>query len=254
MQIKVITFLYNEQFLLPYFLSHYWWADRIHFVTSPCADTTGEVVEGLCWNEKERFSCEELLFPKGLDDTLKQNKVNRLLEDSDSEWTVVVDADEFVWPRGDLACANVHVFLEDLPKTDTVVFADMWNVWRHESEKNLDASKPPVVLQRTHGETQRGGEYSKPIIIRSGRGVQLSVGNHSFAARDGHVSEKNFDGAHWQNADPCFAAKRRIQDRAMRLSPHNRANGMGHQHLNKSEADILALCEKHLHDPKLFNL
>ncbi len=191
-------------------------------------------------------------FPHGFSDTLKQQKVNAALHDTECDWIIMVDADEFIWPHGDLLCANVAPFLHVVDSEVNVVFANMWDVFRHEGDTDLNPSDPVPVLQRTHGSTLRGSHYRKPIVIRSGRGIRLSPGNHE--PLGDVVWREGFDGAHWQNADPCFAVARRVRDRSQRLSPTNLSRGMGAQHFNLTEEQVLELCRSHLQDPKLFGV
>jgi len=276
-RIKVICFLYNEEFLLPFFLEHYRWADVIHAVVSRSTDRTRSILELASDCMATEIMIEDWEFPAGFDDTLKRDKVNDCLRRADDcAWQIVVDADELVWPAPFTASLkwtlrngvrSVHEFLDKVPPEQSALTARMWSVFRHATESDLvlaDGLEP--VLQRRHGDSNRNSAgnapYQKPIILRANRGLQLGLGNHSVHGPSPHPDtlpshpmeaerEWSFDGVHWQNADPSFCVARRVRDRRDRLSETNRRLGLGSQHLT-DEAAVLALCEAHRQDPQCF--
>ncbi len=82
--------------------------------------------------------------------------------------------------------------------------------------------------------------------------MRVGLGNHCIEG-PACLAPMSFDGAHWQNADPVFAVTRRARDRRERLSESNRRLGLGFQHAQISEADVLALCAAHRQDPVCFD-
>lgn len=268
-QVKVIAFFYHEEVLARLFVQHYRWADCIHAVVSRSDDRTRQVLAAA-----PNVQIEDWEFPDGrLDDLLKTQKVNLLLAaDQPYQWLIVVDADEFIWPAAVGAGgwklvppvpieerANGTVtrqLLDTIPPFDSVVRAEMKNVFRHVTDGDLDLSRPPA-LQRRHGDPDQrshgNAQYDKPILLRANRGFQLTLGNHGLLPNPAtRVSWIKFEGAHWQNADPGFCVGRRIRDRRDRLSSENRRLGLGAQHQGISEADVLRVCRENEQCPQIF--
>jgi hypothetical protein len=260
-RIKIVCFFYNEETLAEFFIRHYRWADRIHAVLSRSTDGTRAVL-----SRAPNVVIEDFEFPGGrMDDFLKRDKVNSLLlEPSEFDWIIIVDADEFIWPsvRADELSARaagltVREHLASVPANDTVLRARMWNVFRHATEGDLDPNNEPVVLQRRHGDVDLNStgnaQYQKPIVLRTNLGFQLVPGNHGLLPNPNtRLSFRTFDGAHWQNADPSFCITRRCRDRRDRQSAANLKFGLGSQHHHVTEAEALELCRAHLNDPQCF--
>ncbi len=248
LRVQVICFVYNEETLARLFVHHYAWADEILAVVSRSTDRTREVLEAA-----PNVRILDFEFPAGMDDRIKADKVNALLsEPSGFDWKIVVDADEFIWPHGKLRPQH---YLATIPDRVTVLEARMRNVFRHHSEADLDLDRPPV-LQRCFGDRDfhslENRQYQKPIVIRSGSGVLLGLGNHT-QARGVFDHSFWFDGTHWQNADPSFAVARRTRDRRDRQSADNIAGGYGVQNHSVTEEEILQLCESRRNCPKIIN-
>lgn len=269
-RVKVFCFFYNEEMLAQFFVRHYNWVDCIHAFVSKSQDATLEILTAA-----PNVVIEDFEFPNGqFDDYIKRDKLNHsiLNYQHDFDWFIAVDADEFVFPlistpknldelSGFISRLLDPMFpkevLGSIPASETVVRARMWNVFRHETDEELNPNLEPVVLQRRHGDADlnSGGNalYNKPCIIRANKGFQFAPGNHGLLPNPHtRVSFTEFRGAHWQNADPSFCINRRIRDRQKRLSPSNRKDGLGSQHFHVTEQEILALCESHKKDPLCF--
>jgi hypothetical protein len=273
-RIKVISFFYNEAALLPFFLSHYRFADCLYAVVSRSTDRTEEMLEEAqeAWRldhtaerpaavggmTRPQIILEQFEFTAGFNDFEKRDKVNEIIgrPDPDHDWYLVVDADEFIWPGGEPPPANIKKFLAGVPGTVSFLTARMWNVYRHTTDLDLDATREPVVFQRRHGVADRNtGEnalYQKPVVIRPNRRIRFDIGNHAIAGGAGGTAVgPPFDGAHWGNADRSFAVARRCRDRRDRLSETNRRLGMGSQHL-VTEEQVREQLRAHEHDPQVF--
>lgn len=270
-RIKVVCFFYNEEFLLPFFLSHYAWADEIHAVVSTSTDRTEVMLHEYAALAKNHqiVTIEKFDFPAGMDDFIKRDKVNEIIGRSYiNGWVIVVDADEFIWPSNATGSGLLwilrngknlsHVYLDQVDPRVDVLYAKMWNVYRHKTDKDLDPTDEPVVLQRRHGDPDRNSpgnaQYQKPIVVRANRGVKLDIGNHRITApgRITTSASDKFDGVHWQNADPSFCVRRRIKERRDRQSDSNRRCGLGSQHHHIQEEDVRLLCKAHEFDPQCF--
>jgi Glycosyl transferase family 2 len=263
LKINVVCAFFQEEFLVPFFLSHYSFADRIHALATPGNDRTVELLKA-----DPRVELHYFESPAGMDDGLKIQKINALVAaiGQECDWIIVVDSDELVWPENWSAAAreglprnpvSVVDFLSLVPGDESCVMARMWQVFRHESDADLDVAKTPVFLQRRHGcpdrESPALAGYCKPIVIRANHGFQFTAGQHRLEASSRlKFSSRGFDGAHWANADPCFAVGRILRGRRDRMSAHNKVMGMGVQYFTIDEGQILGNCQAHRQDPQLF--
>jgi len=250
-RIKLITFFHNEEFLVPFYLSHYWWADSIHAVFSKSDDRTEELLRA-----DHRVHLDPFEFPGGkIDDGIKRDIINLVMSETSrqsTDWILVVDSDEFIWFGGCPEC-DAREILPEVSSSCNVLVARLWNVYRNRSDSDLDLKKTPVVYQRRHGDQNRDPHYQKPCVIRAGTGIRLEVGAHTIINMGGvRVSAVDCDGAHWQNADPCFCLARRVKGRSQRISDNNYRAGWGHGQYHLTEDMVMKVCRDHLDDPKCF--
>ncbi len=225
---EAITFVYNEEFLLPFFINHYKdLVDRFNLVYD--MDSTDRTLEIL--QSCPKANIIHFKFPDMMDDKIKVDYINQIYAGISDAWVLNVDADEFI-------------FL-DSPPVASVNSVSLYHVFRHVTDRDLDP-KLPVAAQRRHGFLE--AMYRKPIIVRSGLGfVKWNVGNHSLQGVN--TPPAQYIGAHWANADPCFCVKRRVTDRKERQSKFNLQTGMTIQHHNITEEDVLRYCKEHENDP-----
>lgn len=252
--IQIVCFFYNEEALIPFFLSHYRWADRIYAIVSKSQDRTRELLAAA-----PNVWIEDFEFPDGIDDVLKMQKAHEVLalRSYAYDWQLLVDADELLWPAGpepvEQRIVSARQYLESVPETETVLLATMWNIYRHATDADLDPTREPVALQRRHGSPTAEFHYKKPIVFRANRGVFLGVGNHVFEGRKFNVSTTHaFEGAHWQNADLSFAITRWIRDRRDHMSQNNKMRGHGVHCFDMTPEHVTASAQSHLNDPQVF--
>lgn len=214
---EVITSFYKESFLVPMFLNHYDWSDRITLITQ---------------------KREDHLF----DDEDKMNWVNAAIARSTADWVVLVDCDEFIYPEP--YGINPRAILEQ--ETCGVIYAHMTRMWRHVSDSDIDRNRPPVP-QRLHGQP----DHVKPCVFRPLGGLRVGAGNHdiNFELTRG----KPWVGSHWANADQCFWVERETRDRGPRLTQRNKDRGHG-THTLRTKGQILAECKAHENDPQIIFL
>jgi hypothetical protein len=245
--IKVFACFYNEAALIPFFLAHYHYADAIHAIVSPSIDDTRARLAA-----DPRVTIDDREMPDGIDDDLKVGWLNAALAvpDRAHAWHLVVDADEFLWPPGDPGAATVRAYLASVPASDIALRAHLVDVFRHAEDTDLDATAAPVVLQRRHGSARTDNE--KPIVLRANRGIRLTPGNHDFIGGARLSQTHQFEGAHWQNADPSFAVTRRVRDRKERMSAVNVQKGHGWHHWAPTADDVRRELESHRHDVQRF--
>ena len=76
MKLKSITFFYNEEALVPFYLQHYSWIDEILAIVTPGHDKTIAILE-----KDPRVTVKVVEFPNGLDDILKVTLLNEAIKD-----------------------------------------------------------------------------------------------------------------------------------------------------------------------------
>ena len=240
--VSVISRWFNEEFMAPFFLSHYAFADEIVIMLDKT--TTDRSAEIIARYPNARFE----YFDHGgkLNDRLLADMMSDLAASRKTDWVIYVDADELAFPEGgeDVRAA--------LAQADGNLIETWFHwVYRHSTDADLDQSLP-AVPQRRHG-----GPYSivanprdkfmKPCIVKPETGIRWGAGQHDYKAnRKIKVSTVKFSGAHWQMAD-VEEAVRRLLASEKRLSPENIANKWGVR--NFTEEQIRAECAKHLNDP-----
>ena len=248
--VEVIVMVYNERMLLPFFLDHYRWADKIHVIIDE--DTTDNSEE-IC-KEYENVVTSHYKFPDMLNASLLSEAVNNVATIC-KDWIIAVDCDEFIFHKEH---KNVKKFLEE-QATKKKMVADFYEVFRHRSEADLDYSKP-ALFQRRHGNPKLGVSYGiqlyhKPIIAKRELNPTWTAGKHRLRV-DGRYaiaqSKERLLGAHWSMADPDVAVYRRIKNMKERMSDHDTSLGMGKQHFNITEEEIRKECERWLDAPQLF--
>lgn len=246
MEIAVVTMWYNEAFLAPFFLSHYGYADKIHILLDiDTNDKTREICE-----RYGNVEIEDMTFPDGIDDGLKVRKIETVVAAQTADWVFAVDADELIFPANNESASVVLA-----RQTANVLYAQMWQVYRHVTDADLDPGQP-AIYQRRHGDpdlaTPFAHAYLKPIIVKPEAEIAWSVGCHFIQENKNiKVSREKFQGVHWQMADSNMAVERRME-RRRRLSKENLRRGWGHLHFNITEEEIRADCKAHENDPLVF--
>jgi hypothetical protein len=158
-----------------------------------------------------------------------------------------VDADEFVhpWP---FEGTDPRQALEE--EEANVVRCEMYQVYRHATDADIDSRRPPL-FQRRHGSPDaRQQSYHKPCIVRPDSGVLFERGCH-LVTLPYPESRTPWRGAHWGKADD-FCVRRYLRDRRDRLSETNRQRGFGIELFDETEERLRAELQAHEADPKLF--
>ena len=250
MKITIQTFAYNEEFLMPFFLKHYSFADRIHVILD--ADTNDNTEDIL--NNNPKVTVEKFKFPQMFNDGIKVRENNRVAQElgQDTDWLIIVDVDEFVFSaKGE----DIRAFLGR--QTGNVVVSRMWQVYRNKKDIDLDVdSKIPPVYQRCYGDPNRSKGvnkgYCKPIVLKMPLPFTFTVGQHKIHGDNLKFCEETLDGTHWAMADPCFAVKRRVIDRKLRMSEANCRNKWSKHQRRITGEKIFEECIFHHNDIKLF--
>jgi hypothetical protein len=238
---------YNEAFLAPFFLRHYDYANKIYLLLDTDTD---DDTRKIC-NRYGNVEIEDFTFPDMMDDSLKIKKINEVVAAQKADWVFAVDADEFIFPAYGEEVTPVL-----MRQTANLLYAQMWQVYRHATDADLDPLQP-AIYQRRHGDpnitTGINSAYVKPIIVRPEIGIGWRPGCHAYKANEKiSISPERFLGAHWQMADVNMAIDRRIKGRRERQSKNNLQSGMTYQHHHITEDAIRAECLAHMHDPQVF--
>lgn len=256
---------YNEEFLAPYFLKHYAWADRITLLyDQDTTDNTRQIAAAY-----PNVHITPFRFPDQMDDVLKSEFISKAYADSKADWVLSVDADEFVFfKKSDEFCYDLPRYLEEKPGYD-LFFVALFQIYRHAGDKELDPALP-AIPQRRHGDpnvsTGMNRLYNKPILIRGGLdrdiawtpgchevridGFEYSINSHGTAPIA--IAPEILPGAHWAMADPDFAVERRVKNRRLRQSRNNLENKLTVQHHNVTVKSIMKEFAEHANDPQVF--
>ena len=249
-EIAIITIWYNEEVLAPFFLKHYSYVDDIFVYLDTDTD---DGTRGIC-EAHSNVTVREIAFPNGYDPIVHTDQLNSVVRELEHSWVYAVDADEFIQQPKEYK--DAREFLLKQERDYNLVYAQMYQVYRHATDEDLDISKP-VLPQRCHGDpsldTVFNRCYIKPIVVKPETGITWTPGCHAY--HDGlnvvRAAEERFFGAHWKMADDSFAIERRIYHNQARLSGRSRAGRMVWQDIDATEESILGDLEKHRHDPNV---
>ncbi len=274
MSIEVLTMWYNEAQLAPYFLKHYAYADRITLLyDADTSDNTLEIVRSA-----PNVSVIPFHFPDMMDDELKRDFLNAQYRQSQCDWLLCVDADEFVfYKESGTFVYDLHDFLAERSKYD-VFYVTLYQIYRHADDMDLNPGEYPVP-QRRHGDPNvthgMNALYNKPALVRTGLNIQWTPGCHAVKLYSPPLRTLGLRravrmffhehtlpslkiapfpllGAHWSMADPSFAVERRVKNRKERQSKNNLTKGMTRQHHTVTEESIMSEFNQHMHDVLLF--
>jgi len=251
--------IYNEEKILPYFLKHYEHLDEIHVLFETDSDDASyEILRA-----HPKVKIEKVHIAGGIDDVEKVRIMNAAIRARHNiDWLYVLDSDELIFPAKKED--DAHFLSRQAALGHDVVLAFMYQVYRHETDADLDPSRPPIP-QRLHGdpdifstkqEPNRdcNAHYIKMIVIQPASNVQYGPGNHVILENSKlSISPEHFIGAHWQMADVTLALDRRMKRKA-RMSENNRRYMMGFQHHNVTERYIVDECQRRLTSPLLTDL
>lgn len=246
MKIAILTTIYNEALILPYFLPHYAEWDQIRVLVDN--ETTDNSLE-IC-RRFPNVAIEPCHMTAGINDLEKidmlQNAFNRMAKEFD--WIALVDSDEFIIPP--IPNLKVHQFIENNPGYEAF-YSHMYRVYKHVTDQKLDPNKA-ALPQRIHG-LGPGGDEQKPNVLKTSIPIKLTIGNHTLGQPLKTPDNIFFTGVHWANADPEISVTRRI-NRRKRLSKVNLDTGWGIQHFKVTTESIMEEAKSHENDPLIEEL
>jgi hypothetical protein len=242
MRIAALCTVFNEEKILPFFLSHYASWDEVHILID--RETTDESAE-IC-SRFPNVKVKECGMTAGLHELEKVAMLEKEFHAIDADWIAVLDSDEFLVPP--IKGVTTQGFLAELKDCECVP-AKMLPVYRHLTDKDLDATKP-AVPQRLHGNPS--WTELKYCVLRP-HVEHLTIGMHTLADPVTKLSPTHFLYSHWADADPSLSIARRMS-RKVRFSKDNLKNGWGVQHHNVTPSKIMQELSEHMKDPLLTEL
>ncbi len=242
MKISVVTAWGDEHLLAPYFLQHYAYANEILVLMGPGKD---EKTLDVC-SQFKNVQIRLVDYPNNKWDMgVKQAEITKTVHGVDCDWAIIVDADEFIFPRPTVGVENIWGFLE---KADgNVIMAHMWHVYRNIKDKDLDPASPPL-FQRRYGDPEIEHHYIKPIVVKPRESqIKWHIGAHRYFDNEFiDVSPDRFHGVHWHWADVDIAIARHRMVAKKIVEPQRWLTNA------TNENEIRQRCEMHRNDPRLF--
>lgn len=233
--------------MIPFFMSHYAYADEIIAAFNDNGRAINTSTEqSILSHPNARIVGFD--YPENKADyAFAINAANKIISKVDADWLIYIQGDELIFPIG---MQNVREVLRDAD--GVIIDVWLWWVYRHRTDVDLDPSLP-AIWQRRHGYPVRTfcGAI-KPAIVKPSAGIVYSIGAHSCRAARGNPSSIRFDGAHWLNADPDMAVKRRMRGRRENVSRRTINDGMGSHMFDITEKVIRAECATQIDAPQVF--
>jgi len=226
MKLTTITPIYNEEYLLPHFIFNYRYVNKMIFLFD--ADTTDNskiIIETYC--NKYNIEFEIIEFSFGFDDIGLIFLTNKIINKTDSDYFICVDADEFIIANK----LNIYSF--------DFCHALFYQMIPHDSENKDLIIEKPMLQQRNYGYFD--SLYVKPCIVRKQANPIFGVGKHTVQINGITIYPQvyaAFKGMHLNMVNLDFAINR-YKERCKRISDRNRTLGFGSQYFLYDENVIV---------------
>ncbi len=229
-RLAVITMVYNEKILLPQFLRHYApQVDTIFLLDNESDD--GSIAGTSSYSNVEIST----ISTGGTLNDATQMKVKMALKRAcigKYDYVLLVDADEFVVPKGGGSLRQTLSGLEEREIFGTHGF----NMFQGPLERPYNPSIP-LLYQRQWGVESKEA-YSKPIIVRPESSAEFVTGFHRLRNRENDSlkppSPTFFLLLHYTGIDEELYV-RRCMSRTQRLSEENQRHEWGVQYRGGTE-------------------
>jgi hypothetical protein len=218
-KITLVTMWYNEEYLAPFFLNHYKWVDKIIiYIDEYTTDFTENIIDKSNLNITKKF----VKFDNGVDEFKKINTLSNEYHNSETEWFIIVDSDEFLF----------HKSLNNMKKRiiesgNDYTFVPYYTMYKHDNEPENLNMNIPIWEQREYGVLHHTNDI-KPAIVRTGLDIKFSVGHH-LLYKDNKIIEKkesDFIGIHLPYLNLEFVKNRLLKNRLPRQSDFNIKHGI----------------------------
>lgn len=242
MKLAVIVPVYNEARILPAFLAHYCpQVERVFVLDNESTDATASIADSFKNVERTIFKTGDTLNDRIQHEAMMQKRLECI---GRFDYVLLVDADEFVHPKGG---GRIDAELMRQPTHD-IYGTHGYCMVQGRDEGSYDPAAPLFAQRRTGREDRENG--SKPIIVRPDAEIWYGVGRHKTArlgrgkfiewfrpAIDRATSP--FFLLHFAGLDEETFVNRRLS-RIRRLSKENRENDMGAHYFAGDEGTLRA--------------
>lgn len=250
-KLTIVSCWYNEEFMAPFFLSHYSKeVDKIIiYLDTATNDGTAEIL-----SKDPKVEIRPIDYgPQGWDEHSKQGAMISTYRSLTEGWCILVDADEFIFEPGKPLKKAIH---KAERKGSSIIHTQLWNVFRHAEDKDLDPNDTPIINQRRHGDVDFFTQaYNKPCIAKAGLNVNWCCGMHVIESGNYSKYPYDFHGVHWAFADP-YLFQERYRKRYARMCASNKALTYGSHYIGftgpEKDQESAELMLNHMNDPLLF--
>lgn len=216
--ITVVTLCRNEQYLAPFFLRHYAFADWIVVYDNQSTDRSREILSA-----DKRVHIVSYDTGGVLDDLANLKFKNEAYKQMAGDWFIIVDFDEFVQHE------NIHDYLDRCTYHGvTIPRLDGWNMIG--DAVPVDDGRPMIELI-TQG--VRDPHYCKSAIVHRDVDIRYQIGGHTCfplgRVKYSQHNEVKLLHFNWLSREHGLEKRRRT---STALSPSNIANGFGLQVFN----------------------
>ncbi len=218
----IITPIYNESYLLTYFIKQHSWVDKFIFlVDKDTNDSSRDIIKLMLPNKHEIIE-----FDFGFDDAKLIKLTNDTIKNTDSTYYICIDADEFIIDipkfEADYECVLFYQMIQNVETEDK---------WLNDK---------PLIEQRKYGEIDY--MYLKPCIVKKDANPLFGVGKHTVLVNHKMIIPSKtmvyYKGMHMNYLNTVFTLGR-MYSRHQRLSVGNYANGFGKHYFDFNEQDII---------------
>lgn len=233
MKTEIITAVYNEEYLLPYFINNHKWVDKITFLYDvDSTDNSKKIINDSYFDKNHLFDVNVVQFKQnGLNDFIMTDAINQQIRKSKADYIICLDADEFI--IGDVI-SEINKYQLDYYNVS------LFQMIKHDEENDWLHFNSSIENQRKYGYIE--SDYIKPCIFKNHKGYSVYYGKHFLMKHDKiqpKLSSHNlFKGMHLNLLNKEFALER-YKNRCNRISDENRKANMGIQYFQYNESVVL---------------
>lgn len=223
MDITVFSWMRNEEDILPFFLRHYSFANRLIVWDNESTDRTREILKA-----DPRVEVRDWITGGEMRDLeLMKMKSNEYRNTGDG-WKIIVDADEFVWHPS----IGVNIYLE-MCDGRGITIPQIMGYDMVSDLMPVDDGKSLLVDLVKDG--IRSVRYDKVCVIRDCVNIEYGPGCHGYLGASGRMMasrEMDLRLLHYR-----YLSKERVVRKAVEYKPSedNRKYGMGVENNNVEE-------------------
>jgi hypothetical protein len=223
MKIHAHILAWNEEMILPFTLDYYSsFCEKIFIHDNMSTDSSDEIYERyekvtvIKWDSNNQINEMNYI-------NLKNNEYKKHSRNSDVDWVIVCDCDEFIYHENLLG--KLQEYQNQGVTVPKVCGHDMVSV----DFPNYDGE---LITNKIKIGSQRYEPMCKNIIFNPNVDVNFGIGAHSFSTPNGVYSDKEeLKLLHYKFLGKNYVKKLYV-DRAKRLSDFNKQNKFGEHYFN----------------------